>query len=176
MKKQISGECILSPNLFAKWADFHLFRCAYPRMKKACIYSAVTILGGALLLLGLNNGNGTLIICGIAVLLCLFVFTYSVKSVVKHQLASGISLLKDPYEFILAPTGLIVTVKHEDGDERVDFFYNELEKVYDCNGCFYAYVKKGSCFIIPIECLNATPDEARVFLSDKMGPLYIMCK
>lgn len=176
MKKQITGTCILGAKLFSRWADFQLFRSAYPRLKKACIYSAITILGGLLLLFGLKGGNGTLIICGIAVLLGLFVFTYSVKSVVRRQLASGSSLLRDPYEFILAPTGLIVTVKHPDGDERVDFFYNELEKVYDCNECFYAYVKKGSCFIIPLVCLDATPQEARAFMADKMGNKYIMCK
>lgn len=173
MKKQITGSCRLTPEIFQCWANFHLWRCKNPRLKKSmvcfCVFAAAVLLAA----LGLQLNQNVLIIAGGAVLLCMLVFGYSMKTAIKRNIASAKDLINDPYHFCLAPTGLIVEIKHPDGDERHDFFYEEIENVYDTNDCLYVYRSKDSCMLIPIGCLDATPEQVREFIQSKIGGKYI---
>lgn len=176
MKKQISGSCKLTPQIFQRWANFHLWRGRNPRLKKSIIGFSAFAIAVLLAGLGLQFQQNVLIIAGVAVLLCMFVFGYSVKTAIKRNITSASDLIKDPYHFCLAPTGLVVEIEHEDGNERHDLLYDEIAAVYDANGCFYTYRSKDSCLLIPIGCLNATPEECREFIQSKVGDKYIKVK
>lgn len=176
MKKQIEGSCRLTPQIFQQWANFHLWRCKNPRLKRSMICFCVFAVAVFFAALGLQLQQNVLIIAGGAILLCMLVFGYSMKTAIKRNIASAKDLIDDPYYFWLAPTGLIVEIKHPDGDERHDFFYHEIEAVYDANDCFYVYRSKDSCLLIPIGCLNATPEECREFIQSKIGDKYIKVK
>lgn len=173
MKKQISGSCVLSVKIFQRWADFHLWRGRYPRLKRASILFAIFAVSVFMFIFGISNNINALTVGGVALLLCTFVFAYTVKTSVKKNLASAKALIADPYTFTFAPTGLAVQIAHKDGEERHDYFYNELQKIYDYNGCLYAYPDKDRCFIIPIGCLDAKPEVVREFVKDKIGNRYI---
>lgn len=176
MKKQITGSCKLTPQIFQRWADFHLWRCRNPKMKKAVIGFSAFAIAVLLAGLGLQTKQNVLIVAGVAILLCAFVFAYSIKAAIKRSLTSASDLIRDPYHFCLAPTGLIVEIEHPDGNERHDFFYDEIAVMYDANGCLYTYRSKDSCMLIPIGCLSATPEEVREFVSAKLGDRYIKVK
>ncbi|GEM_PF-5333274 len=173
MKKQITGSCVLSVKIFQRWADFHLWRGRYPRLKRATVFFGIFALSVFMFAFGMTNGINLLTVAGVALLLCTFVFGYTVKTAIKKNLAAAKSLICDPYTFTLAPKGLVVQIAHKDGDERHDYFYDELLKVYDYNGCLYAYPDKDRCFIIPLGCLDAKPEQTRAFVADKLGAKYI---
>lgn len=156
----------VTPRDYSAYVKFHVLKGKYYRLKSFAIIFGLVILCAVLLLLGFVYSNKSLWIAAGAIILCLFMFGYTINVNVKRICNSKAKVIRAKQKTVFGKNGFVFDLifDNEEENEHDEIFFDELECVYETKKAIYIYIEKRSVIVIPKRNLKISPAEAREFL------------
>ncbi len=165
--KPLSAEGYVTPRDYNSYLKFNLLKGRYYRIKVICLFFLLTVLCLSLLLMGFAYGNKTLWIASGAILLCVFMFFYTINVNVKRVCNKSAKVIRAKQRVQFGKNGFVFELlfKNEEENEYNEIFYDEIDYIYLAPKAMYIYIEKRSVIVVPKRNINIAPIEAVAFLT-----------
>ena len=170
--KPLSAEGYVTPRDYNAYLKFNLLKGRFYRIKVIALAFVLAILCAALFFFGWVYGNKTYWIAAGAILLCVFMFFYTVNTNVKRVCNKSAKVIRAIQKVDFGKNGFVFELKFKNQEENEynEIFYDEIDYIYLAPKAIYIYIDKGSVIVVPKRNINIAPIEAHAFLAKFVPP------
>ena len=164
--KPLSAEGYVTPRDYNAYLKFNLLKGRFYRIKVIALAFVLAILCAALFFFGWVYGNKTYWIAAGAILLCVFMFFYTVNTNVKRVCNKSAKVIRAIQKVDFGKNGFVFELRFENPEENEysEILYDEVETIYLAPHAMYIYIEKRSVVVVPKRNISIPLIEARAFL------------
>ena len=164
--KALKSEGYVTPRDYNVFMKFSLIKGRYYRFKVIGLIVLLTVITLTLAFLGWVKQEKTFFIGAGAILLCVFMFFYTVNTNVKRVCNKSAKVIRAKQRLTFGKNGFVFELlfKNEEENEYDEIFYDEVDNIYLAPQAMYIFIEKRSVLVVPKRNLNMSPVEAMAFL------------
>lgn len=164
--KSIRSEGYVTPKDYVHYLRFNMLKGRYYRIKCIFVFLCIAVITVWLALAGLQTGNKSLWIIAGVLLLCIFMFFYTVNNNVKRICNKSAKVIRAKQCTQFGKNGFVFELLFENPEENEysEILYDEVEAIYLAPHAMYIYIEKRSVVVVPKRNISIPLIEARAFL------------